>query len=258
MKEETIFYESNGSRVPAFSVTPSDAIGGLVVLHEVWGLVPHIKDVCKRLSKLGFAAVAPNLYWKHEGLMFPAKIQEAMEAVWDLPLEKRYDLSTVKRELAKKGSPEQTLELIRILYNRGFRDQMLGDAISCTQYISSKYGKLGIIGFSMGGGLAARAATKFRPLRSCVVFYGEPPDARDVPKLSGPILLINAEHDDIINSKIPGFVEASMASGKDLTLKLYPETKHGFFNDTNKQVYNREAAEDAWEITKWFLKRTFQ
>ena len=51
-------------------------------------------------------------------------------------------------------------------------------------------------------------------------------------------------------------MEAMLEGGKDLTLKTYPKTKHGFFNDSRKEVYDRDAANEAWSITRWFLERT--
>jgi len=228
----------------------------LVVLHEVWGLVPHIEDVCKRLSKLAFATLAPNLYWRHDHLLVPEKIRAAMKAVWDIPLEERYHLEKVAKRLAEKKASQETLEVVSALYDRRFRDQMLQDAISCALYARSRYSAVGSIGFSMGGGLSARLATRLRGLGSCIVFYGEPPEPSDVHKIECPLLAIYAERDEIINSKVLAFVQSAIASGTDLTLKVYPKTRHGFLNDTDGYVFNEEAANDAWELTEWFLKRT--
>jgi carboxymethylenebutenolidase len=69
-------------------------------------------------------------------------------------------------------------------------------------------------------------------------------------------LAIYANHDEIINNLVPAFVGAMLENGKDLTLKTYPRTKHGFFNDSRKEVYDRAAADESWDITKWFLERT--
>ena len=70
-----------------FTLTPKGASGCVVVFHEVWGLVEHTKDVCKRVSKLGFAAAAPDLYSGHGRLLTPDNIQMAMEGLWELSLE---------------------------------------------------------------------------------------------------------------------------------------------------------------------------
>ena len=70
------------------------------------------------------------------------------------------------------------------------------------------------------------------------------------------MLDIHAAQDELINKGVPAFVEAMLEGGKDLTLKTYPKTKHGFFNDSRKEVYDRDAANEAWSITRWFLERT--
>src|SRR3989442_12800781 len=132
---------------------------------------------------------------------------------------------------------------------------MLDDADACVKDSYERTPRVATLGFCLGGGISARVATRLSQLTACVVFYGEPPDAPGVQKIRAPILAIHAEQDEIINSKIPEFVQSVLASGKDLTLKVYPPTRHGFFNDSNRETYNGAAAEDAWELTKWFLSR---
>jgi len=230
--------------------------GCIIVLHEVWGLVPHTMDVCKRLGKLGFTAFAPNLYWQYDGLLVPRKISRAMKGVWHLPLRERYDPGKVKEAMREKGFSDETFRVITTIYDSTFRDQMLKDAIICTRRAHSRYGKVASLGFSMGGGLSARLATNFPDLRSCVVFYGEPPPPSEIAKISCPMLMIHALHDELINSELPAFLMEALRSGKDLTLRIYANTRHGFFNDTKRQLYNKEAAEDAWELTTRHFQRT--
>jgi carboxymethylenebutenolidase len=114
------------------------------------------------------------------------------------------------------------------------------------------------LGFCIGGGLSLKCAVRSPHLRSSISFYGEPPITEDVVKITVPILDIHANEDEIINKKVPAFVGAMLEGGKDLTLKTYPRTKHGFFNDTRKNVYDRRAAGEAWDITKWFLERNLR
>ena len=239
-----------------FSVLPEGATVCVVVFHEVWGLVEHTEDVCKRLGKLGFAATAPNLYDGHEGVLTPDNIQKAMEGVWELSLDERRDRAKVAAALNKKGVSQETKEVASTIYDPAFRNKLLDDALAAVQRASSKFEGVTTMGFCMGGGLSLKCATRSQHLRSAVSFYGEPPATEDVVKIAVPILDIHANHDEIINKKVPAFVEAMLEGGKDLTLKTYPQTKHGFFNDTRKDVYDRDAAGEAWDITKWFLERT--
>ncbi len=239
-----------------FSVEPKKASSCVVVLHEVWGLVEHTEDVCKRVGKLGFAANAPNLYKGHSDFLTPDNIQKAMEALWDLSLEERRDRSKVAQALDKKGAGAEVREVASMIYEPSFRDRMLDDAVAAVERAHSKYQNVATLGFCLGGGLSLKCAARSLHMRSAVSFYGQPPASEDVARISIPILDIHAHQDEIINKSVPAWVGAMLEGDKDLTLKTYPHTRHGFFNDTRKEVYNREAADEAWDITRWFLDRT--
>jgi carboxymethylenebutenolidase len=239
-----------------FAVLPKGASGCVVVFHEVWGLVGHTEDVCKRIGKLGFAAVAPNLYRGYDDILVPDKIQSAMEGVWDLLLEERRDKAKVARALAKKGVGKDIEEVASMLYDPGFRDELLEKALASVEEARSKFERVTPLGFCLGGGLAMQCATKSPHLASAISFYGMPPPTEDVRNANAPVLAIFANKDELINKEAPAFVGAMLDGGKDLTLKTYPRTKHGFFNDTRKEVYDRSAADGAWDLTRWFLERT--
>jgi len=228
----------------------------VIVFHEVWGLVEHTEDVCKRVGKLGFAATAPNLYKDHSELLTPSNIQKAMEGLWELSLEERRDKEKVARALDKKRIGREAREAAAIIYEPTFRDRMLEDAVAAVEWAHSKFGNVSTLGFCLGGGLSLKCATKSQRLKSAISFYGLPPAAEDVPKISVPILDIHANQDEIINEAVPAWVGTMLEGGKDLTLKTYPRTRHGFFNDTREEVYDRNAANEAWDITRWFLERT--
>jgi carboxymethylenebutenolidase len=242
---------------PEFSIEPTNAKGCVVVIHEVWGLVEHTKDVCKRIGKLGFATVAPNLYSGHSKLLTPDNIQKAMEGVWELSLEERRDVVKVTQALDKKQASGEVRKVVSIIYDPAFRDKLLENSLATVERARSKFDNVATLGFCIGGGLSLKCATRTQALRSAMSFYGQPPPTEDVPKISIPILAIYANYDEIINKSVPAFVGAMLDGGKDLTLKTYPQTKHGFFNDTRKEVYDRRSADGSWEITKWFLEKTF-
>ncbi|MDV3278337.1 MAG: dienelactone hydrolase family protein [Nitrososphaerales archaeon] len=249
---------SRSEQIPMYRIEPDGATACIVVLHEVWGLVPHIRDVCKRLGKLGFSAIAPDLYWERKTLLSPESIQKAMEGVWDLSLEERRDKAKVHKAMIRKGFGHDTLAVTSTLYSKRFRDLLVSDASSSVKLVHSKYGRVSVLGFCLGGGLALKVAARLGDLSSIVSFYGEPPSSNEVRRISTPVLAIHATNDEIINTKVPAFVETALAAGKDLTLKIYPRTRHGFFNDTNSSVYNERAAAEAWELATWFLRRTLR
>ena len=239
-----------------FVVEPQGASACVVVFHEVWGLVEHTEYVCKRVGKLGFAAMAPNLYRGHGDILTPTKIQKAMEGLWELSLEERRDKEKAARALDKKGIRGEVREVAGMIYDPAFRDRMLEDAVAAVERAYSRFGSVSTLGFCLGGGLSLRCATRSRHMKSAVSFYGQPPAADEIQSISVPILDIHANQDEIINEAVPAWVGAMLEGGKDLTLKTYPQTKHGFFNDTRKEVYDRNAAKEAWDITRWFLERT--
>lgn len=241
---------------PDFIVEPKGASGCVVVFHEVWGLVEHFQDVCKRLGKLGFAATAPNLYTGYEELLTPDNIQAAMEGVWELSLEERRDKVKVAQALDKKGASDEVRRVASTIYNPSFRDELLEKALAAVNRARDEFNGVTTLGFCLGGGLSLKCATRNQRLRSAISFYGQPPVLEDVPKINAPVLDIHAYQDEIINKSVPAWVGAMLDGGKDLTLKTYPQTKHGFFNDARKDVYNRDAAGEAWDITRWFLERT--
>ena len=247
---------STETEIPIFTVIPRTPSACDVVIHEVWGLVPHIEDICRRVGKLGFAALAPDLYWRHKKLLTPNNIQKAMQGVWDLSLEERRDALKVKTAIARKGLGRTALETASILYSQQFRDEILADTVQCVEQAHSAYDRVAVLGFCLGGGLSLGVAASSKHLRSVVAFYGEPPKREDIARISSPILTIYAERDEIINARVPAFVKGAMESGKDLTLKTYPSTRHGFFNDTRTDLYKEKEANDAWELTRWFLENT--
>ena len=200
--------------------------------------------------------MAPNLYAGYGRILTPDNIQIAMEGVWELSLEERRDEIKVAQALDKKGVGREARGAAALLYDPSFRDSLLKKAFSAVEDAEAEFEGVTTMGFCMGGGLSLKCAAKSKDLRSAVSFYGEPPAAEDVARISVPILDIHAFQDELINRKVPAFVEAMLEGGKDLTLKTYPRTKHGFFNDTRREVYDRNAANEAWDITRWFLERT--
>jgi carboxymethylenebutenolidase len=155
-----------------------------------------------------------------------------MEGLWELSLEERRDKTP------------------------SFRDALLERALSALKAAQAKFAGVTTLGFCMGVSRSLKCAARNRSLRSAVSFYGQSPSAEDVVRISVPVLDIHAFQDELINKGVPAFVGAMLEGGKDLMLKTYPGTKHGFFNDTRREVYDRDAANEAWDLTRWFLEKT--
>jgi carboxymethylenebutenolidase len=211
----------NGSTVPAYLATPAGGKGpGVVVIQEWWGLVPHIKHVADRLAGEGFVALAPDLYHGVEA----TEPDEAQKLAMGLRIE----------------------EALKDL--NGAIDYLLhSDAVVD--------GKVGVIGFCMGGGVTLALAAARPEVAAAVPFYGMPqPSWWDPAKVKGAVLGHYAEHDHYFTPEIVGqMAERLRANGVDVTIYNYPGTDHAFFNDDRPEVYNAEAAQLAWQRSIEFL-----
>src|SRR5262249_29149281 len=117
--------------------------------------------------------------------------------------------------------------------------------------------KIGVIGFCMGGALALYTATKNSNIGACVVFYGGHPKVKpDLPNLHAPVLGLYGEKDGSVTPALVRDLERQVKDlGKQIEVKIYPGAQHAFFNDTRPEVYNAEAAADAWQRTIAFLRQ---
>jgi carboxymethylenebutenolidase len=217
-----ITYPGATGEVRAIFVRPKgDAkLPGVVVVHENRGLNPHIEDVTRRAALEGFLALAPDALSPLGGTPEDSDKARSLIGQLDGP-------STVKNYLAAvrylKTHPEST-------------------------------GKVGIIGFCWGGGVANQVAVNSADLTAAVPFYGRQPAPEDVAKIKASLLLHYAGLDERINKGIPAFEAALKEASVDYRIYMYEGAKHAFLNDTNAARYNREAAQLAWQRTISFLK----
>ena len=217
-----INYKGATGDVRAYQVLPKtdEKIPGVVVAHEIWGLNPHIEDVARRLAVEGFMALAPDALTPLGGT--PADPNQARPMFGKLDSE-----STVENYVA---------------------------AVKYLQTHPRTNGKVGIVGFCWGGGIANQVAVNSPELKAAVPFYGRQPESGDVPKIKAPLLLHYAGNDARINQGIPSFEQALKKAGVDYKLYMYEGANHAFNNDTNTSRYNQEAAQLAWKRTIEFLK----
>ena len=223
---EMVEFPVNGGSIEGYESTPELGGGpGVVVIQEWWGLVDHIKDVCDRFAAAGFVALAPDLYH--------GKTTKSPDQAGKLMMALRID--EVEKEL--KGAVDYLLK---------------HDAVT------SK--KIGIVGFCMGGALSLYAATKNENIGASVVFYGGHPNVKpDLPNLHAPVLGLYAEKDAFVTPQIAHELENKLNElGKEIEVHIYPGADHAFFNDARPEVYDAEAAADAWRRTVEFLKQRLQ
>jgi carboxymethylenebutenolidase len=223
---EMVEFPVSGGSIEGYEAAPQLGGGpGVVVIQEWWGLVDHIKDVCDRFAKAGFVALAPDLYH--------GKATKSPDEAGKLMMAMRID--EAEKDLA------------------GAVDYLLKH-----DGVTSK--KIGIVGFCMGGALSLYEATKNENIGASVVFYGGHPKVKpDLPNLHAPVLGLYGENDRSVTPASVHELESKLkALGKEIETVIYPDADHAFFNDSRPQVYNEEAAADAWQRTLNFLRHRLQ
>ena len=134
--------------------------------------------------------------------------------------------------------------------------KLLEDFITAFEALKSRpgsSGKVGVVGFCYGGGVANAMAVRLPDLAAAVPFYGAQPGAEDVARIKAPLLLHYAALDERINSGWPAYEAALKKDGKRYTVYFYPKVNHGFHNGTTPR-YDKAAADLAWSRTIEFFK----
>ncbi len=191
---------------------------GVVIVHENRGLNPHIADVGRRAALAGYLSIAPDALSPLGG--YPGTDDEG-------------------REMQSKRD----------------RNEMLQDFIAAFEYLRDHpdcTGKVGVVGFCFGGWISNMMAVNVPDLTAAVPFYGGQPGSADVPKIQAPLLLQYAELDTRVNEGWPEYEKALKANNKEYKAYIYPNTNHGFHNDTTGR-FDKEAAALAWKRTIEFF-----
>lgn len=262
----TAFSGTRGS-VNAYLSRPetSEPRPAVVVIHEIWGLVDHTKDVADRFAREGYVTLAPNLFSSDPelaSLLTPQNIGIAMGFMQKLPTERRADTAYVQQELAKQ--PAATRDVTQRVMGRMFggmpKDALTREAVGAVEYLNTqdyvRKDRIGTVGFCFGGGISIDTACHTKTA-ACVVFYGENPSPIElVENIQCPVLGLYGGEDMRINSSLDKLVAAMVRYRKDFQMKLYPGAPHAFFNDTNRATYREEAARDACDRTLRLFHRT--
>ncbi|MBS0242145.1 MAG: dienelactone hydrolase family protein [Proteobacteria bacterium] len=222
--------------MPGYFAKPANAANApvIVVAMEIFGLHEYIKDVTRRLAKLGAFAVAPDFYFrKGEDLTKITEIPKLMPIV--------------------NSKPDA---------------ELLSDTDATVAWAKEQGGntsKLGIIGFCRGGRTVWEYAAHNGNLKAGVAFYGSlvdpaaqkmlwPKSATELaPEMKAPVLgLYGAADQGIPVAQVEAMRAALKAAGKKAEFHIYPDAPHGFHADY-RPSYRKEAAEDAWaKATAWF------
>src|SRR2546422_3604035 len=225
-----------GGEIPGYRAMPAAGVNfpTILVVQEIFGVQEWIKEICRRLAKMGYYAIAPELY-------------------------------------ARQGDPTRisdTSTLIKDIVSKVPDAQVMGDLDAAAAYAKSTgkadTTKLGITGFCWGGRIVWMYAGHNPDLRAAVAWYG--PVARSyhegdmtpldiVPNIKAAVLgLYGGDDPGIPRDTIDKINAAMKAAGKTAEIVVYPDTPHGFLADY-RPSYRKEAAEDGWKrLAEWFKK----
>jgi carboxymethylenebutenolidase len=210
MKTETLNLNTSLGATTAHVIRPdNDTPAAVILIHEWWGINDHIRDIAGRYASEGYLCIAPDL--------FRGKVAKNTE-----------EASKLMQALAIADG----IETIR---------QALG-AVKQTYKVQ----KIGITGYCMGGTFALRAACELDELAAAAPFYGDIPEENVLKRLKVPTLFIAGKRDAWINAeKVNALKEAAHKYNLPVEVVVY-DADHAFFNDTRPEVYDPQAAADAW------------
>lgn len=209
-------------KLRGYLAMPTNAKGKLpavLVVHENRGLNPHIEDIARRLALDGFVAFAPDALFPLGG--YPGDEDSA-----------------------------------RTLFSKLDQTKTRADFIAAAHALKNMpqaAGKIGVVGFCYGGGIANYLATQLPDLAAAVPFYGQQPPAAEVARIRAPLLIHDAGKDERILAGWPAYEAALQANKIAYQHFVYAGVEHGFNNDTTPR-YDDAAAKLAWSRTVAFLK----
>ncbi|RFB80303.1 dienelactone hydrolase family protein [Methylovirgula sp. 4M-Z18] len=220
-------------QLPAYRAYPAGNVHAPVILvvQEIFGLHEHIKDICRRLAKAGYYAIAPDLYVR-EG--------DATKA----------DMQTIVQTIVPKVADAQ----------------VLGDLDSSVRFAKEEGAdtdRLGVTGFCWGGRIVWLYAAHNAALKAAVAWYGrvagnttslQPKNPIDIAAdLHAPVLgLYGGADQSIPVETLDAMKKAADAAGKKTEFVVYPDTPHAF-NADYRPSYREGPAKDGWaKMLAWF------
>lgn len=220
MGQTTTLTASDGFKFGAYRADPaSKPKGAIVVIQEIFGVNSHIRNICDRLAKEGYIALAPAIF------------------------------DRIEPNFQSGYSPDEVAVARKFVANPDW-PAMLRDTQAAIDAVKD-VGPVGIIGFCLGGSIAYAAATKLKGLAAAVGYYGGAIVRFADDKPSVPTQLHFGEKD----SGIPlTDVEAIKAKRPDVQIFVYPNAQHGFGCD-ERASYDRVSSDLAWQRSLGFFQK---
>jgi carboxymethylenebutenolidase len=208
----------------------------LIIVHEIFGVNEHIRDVARRFARHGMKVFAPDLF--------------SSSPLWPQKEEERENLDVMRKVWASIPDSELMADLDRVYAK--------------IQTLPGCSSNVGVIGYCMGGAISLMFGCHEPRLSYVIDYYGrirygttlatKPKDPVDyIVPLKAPVLALFAGKDELITAEhIAHFSQRMVELGKSFQLKVYEDASHAFFND-RRPNYNAPASEDAWQRTLAFI-----
>jgi carboxymethylenebutenolidase len=220
----------------ALPLKPKGKLPVVLVVHEIFGVHEHIKDVCRRFAKAGYYALAPELFARQGDVS------------------KLTDIKEIQKVVAK--APDA---------------QVLSDLDASVAFAKkdahADVSKLAITGFCWGGRIAWLYAAQQPALKAAVAWYGKITGEKDelhprfpadvIGQLKAPVLGLYGGKDqgipvETVQQQAQALAASSNAAAKASSIHIYPEAGHAFFADY-RPSFHKESAEDGWKrALDWF------
>jgi len=241
--EEDVHVAGHGGyQLPAYVARPEgrERRPAIVVVNEIFGIHDYIKDVCRRLAREGWVAIAPDYF-----------------------------------DRAGDPAPLTDMQAIMAMVNTATYEQQMGDTEGALRWLAQQRyvnAGLGITGFCWGGTVVWMACARFPQLKAGVAWYGRlaapttPEGTTPAPRpwpvdiagqLKAGVLGLYAQNDrgipiDSVETMRDALQEADNPKGSEII--IYPGVSHGFHADY-RESYNAEAATDGWaRMLAWFRR----
>jgi carboxymethylenebutenolidase len=236
----------DGGPIPAYRAEAVGELrGALIVIHEIWGLVDHIKSVADRYAGEGYLVIAPDIL-SHGGVT-PEVGVELNKLMFGGTEEERAKAQPLMRErMAPVNQPEYAAWAVAALK----------EVVDYLEQQPGVDGRIGVLGFCFGGSYSFALAAADSRIRGAVPFYGSPPETADLAHLDCPVLALYGVTDERLMESLPAVTKRMHEAGVQFTSHVYEGAGHAFFNDTNSIMYRPEVAADAWDRSIEFLRGT--
>lgn len=242
MAESIDLTAPDGTRFEVYVARPAgEPVGGLILIHEVWGLVDHIRDVAERFADEGWLVAAPDI-------LSVAGVEEHLGA-------ELFALLNSPDEAVRTAAQPRLREALAGMRAPGYAQWALGALRTVVDWLAEQpgvEGRIGVTGFCFGGSYAFALAASDDRIRAAVPFYGTAPEPATIAQITAPVLALYGELDTGLVDALPGVRQAMADAGVDFEAVIYPGAEHAFFNDTGRR-YSPAHAMEAWARTLAFL-----